>query len=190
MEIDWSFWFEAIRSVAIFIASCGVFVAGSALRTWKKQRLSNLAEEVIILAHKANDIIQHVRSPYTRDGEGSSRQQDEGEDEGRRRLKNCYFAPLERLDECREDIQKFFAVKVKADLYFQGEDVGYEIDKFRDVIADIRVAVIMLMDERIFRKDELHEEYIRTFWEHGEDEIKLKIDKATQNIEDKLKKYL
>jgi hypothetical protein len=71
---------EFLKDLSIIVASCtAIYGIGSWRREYVGKKRAELAEEALCHFYEARDAIQHIRNPFSRGGEGSTRKADENE---------------------------------------------------------------------------------------------------------------
>lgn len=176
-------------SVTAIICTC--LVGGIGLWVWKKQRISQLAEEILIATYEIIRIINFARFPFSHDDEGTTRKKGNLESKIETSRKNAYFVPIERINQASDSLSKCESIRTKCRIYFK--EASKELDALFKTIMSIQNASLLLIE--YFEARELNKEPIKqaekTIWYQGEnDSINKLIDENLQNIETQLKKFL
>ena len=186
--------FEFLESIfQIIIPSIISFIA---LQEWRRTKKANLAEEIIIIANELNDLIKSARFPGRYQNEGSSRENNNFENNkeannlSQEECKNSYYTAVERLNNESHLFAKISSLKIKASLSFPKLKISEDLDKYIEIRSEIRTASSCLIRtiDQPYKKE--MEGYKNSIWSISDmDEISLKQSDATKNIESKLKKY-
>lgn len=186
MEINYNLIFAAISAASTAIA---VWIAWQAMSTWKKQKRSKIAEEIIMMAYELKAIIGTVRNPFSYSSEGLSRKVEQGESSNDKDWLNSLFVPIERLNEHKDKLSEARIIQLKTQLYFP--NIGGEFDNLRKIIVEIEVAAVMRYRMREKMSSEESEKQENIIWNMGDKDIlNPRIEKCISNIEKELKKYL
>ena len=167
-----------------------------ALKEWRRTKKANLAEEIIIIANELNALIKWVRSPARYSNEGSSRENNnfennkEDKNRSQEEFKNAYYTAVERLNKENHLFAKISSLKIKSNLYFPKLKISEDLEKYIEIRNEIISASRWLIRnvDKPYKKE--MEGYRNSIWSISDkDEISLKQSDATKNIESKLKKY-
>ena len=167
-----------------------------ALNEWRRAKKANLAEEIIIIANELNDLIKRARFPGRYQNEGSSRENNnfennkEANNRSQEECKNSYYTAVERLNKDNHLFAKISSLKIKASLSFPKLKISEDLDKYIEIRSEIMSASSWLIRtiDQPYKKE--MEGYKNSIWSISDtDEISLKQSDATKNIESKLKKY-
>ncbi len=109
------------------------------------KRRFELAETLLADAYRFSDLMGSVRTGWSMEGEGKSRPEDVGEPESLKRLKDSYFAPIERLQQHSEFINGFRAKRHTARAYF-GSNAVQAFQFFDQSIVSVQTASETLIE--------------------------------------------
>lgn len=109
------------------------------------KRRFELAESLLADAFRFRDLMRYVRNGFLFGNEGETRNGSAGETEGLKRLRNSYFAPIERLQKESEFINGFFAKQHAAHAHF-GEDAQLAFRLFNEAILSVQAASEALIE--------------------------------------------
>ena len=170
----------------------GAITALCALKTWKKQKLSALAEEMIATAHSLHKIIaesrrrvplahEHARHPTYKDSDGL-------EQNG-----SVFVQTLERINQYQPELALANYTRLKGKLHFTQSAVD-ELDSLTQTLAGIKNAAISC--EEILRNNgdphkrapELLQRALAPI--DGADSVQIEALAHVQKIEELLKRYL
>ena len=189
---------ESIFQIIIpsIVSIITMIISFIALQEWRKTKKANLAEEIIIIANELNALIRWSRSPARYQNEGSSREINNFENNkginnrSQEECKNSYYVAVERLNKESHLFAKISILKIKANLSFPKLKISEDLDKYIEIKNEIISAsnwLIRAIDQPY--KEEM-EAYKNAIWSISDkDEISLKSNNATKNIEFNLKKY-
>ncbi len=182
-----------IEGIGAFFTLVAVLVGWFALNTWKKEKKSNLADEIINTTIQLKELIEWSRNPAHFD-EGKSRPLGNNENE-RNKLKDSYYVCQERLQNKIDLIQKIRLLKIKSSLHFSKLKIAEELERLLKVVIYIKNSSNWLIrDIENNLKDNKarieHQNKIYSSLQEGEDEIQKIIDEATTKITNILKVYL
>lgn len=192
----WDQLFGLVTAVSI---AAGAFIAWRGLRTWRQEQIERrqceLGEEALALMYEANDVFSAIRSPWSRTGEGSSRQRDENETEDERRARDDAYIPIERMNAHQAFFERVISVRPRFRAIF-GRKTDKPLTEILKIRNDIGLAVGMLSrlegreppkDEgRLQRHLERIEKYEAIKWaieDEAQDEIERRLLSATNQIE-------
>ncbi|MDD7971313.1 hypothetical protein [Roseinatronobacter alkalisoli] len=190
-------WSTVIQTFSAMVAAISVlFGVTSWRRTELGKRRVDLAEETVEIFGKLRDAFQHIRSPFSFSGEGSSRERNEGETPEESEILDRANIVFERYRKYENTFNRAYALKFRAKAYF-GKDVGNCFDEMFIIRAEIFSAAQSLarswrdQGRRKMNQGQLAQHIERMhkneeiFWETGgEDEIKKRINNSVQRIED------
>ena len=179
---------QGTQTAAIIVAA-GAATWG--FNTWRAQmagkRKFELAEDALTAFYEFEGVIKFVRSPWTKSNEGKDRPEREGESEGVARIRDSYFAPMQRLSNREELFARIRTLRLKFRTYF-GEEAEDAFQTAHTIPNEIMIAVHMLIDSvddpEILTSDPMYQEWKSTIWQHNnEDEIQQRINDAIELIE-------
>lgn len=197
MNNPWTFGWDQLFGLVMTIAVvAGAVIARSGLRTWRQEQVERrqceLAEEALALMYEANDVFGAIRSPWSRGGEGSSRQRDENETEGERRARDDAYIPIERMNEFHSFFERVISIRPRFRAIFgrQADEPLTEILKIRNEIG-LAVGMLSKLQNREPPTDERqaarHHERIQKYeavkWAEEGDEITTRLSRATEQVE-------
>lgn len=175
------------------------FVYG--VHAWKREfvgrRRIELAESTLAHFYEASAAIQAIRNPFSRSGEGKTRERSSGESPEESALLDQAFVVVERFDARKELFAELQSLKYRFMATF-GKDAGQPFDDLHSAVNKIFISAQILgrhywprqgrvpMADEQFRKhlDEM-EKHEHVFWDHGgeDDEIRDQVDKAIKKVE-------
>lgn len=188
---------DAITAGSFAIAALS-FVAG--VTAWKREfigrRRIELAETTLAQFYEASDVIRAIRSPFSYEGEGSSRKRSDSESEEESKILDQAYIVFERYDARKELFAELRSLKYRFMATF-GKDAGKPFDELNRSTNKIFVSARMLgryiwprqgraeMTEQALRKHlEMMTKHESVFWEGEEnDEIRKEVDAAVAQIE-------
>lgn len=187
-----------LQSISVIIAS-GVAIYG--INAWRKEfrgkRQIELAEEVLALFYKTEDIISSIRSPMSASDEGTSRVQEDDETEEIKKKRDLAYSLIERYNRSIEHFSKLFSLEYRYKALF-GSEKSRVFRDLRSIVSQMIVSAKRLYQlwpetlnddyisdekkERIFSSIRRHE---TTFWEGNSDDdpIREKLDKIIEIVE-------
>jgi hypothetical protein len=177
---------DLAASVVGAIATCfAAYVGYKALQSWKKIKKASLAEEIIILAHELQGVIEWSRFPGQYKEDGQTRERDPNENKSEAKCKDQYFSCVERLQKEQHVISQIPVLKIKADLYFSEFYISTKLSGFVDVMDDIKNSSISLIEGS--QNKGKHRSVI---WSSGKDDIiNKKVSDFVRGIESALQKF-
>lgn len=188
---------EFLKDLSIIVASCtAIYGIGSWRREYVGKKQAELAEEVLCLFYEARDAVQHIRSPFSRSNEGSSRKEGENETPAQKKAYDRAHVLFERFNTHIELFNKMHSVRYRFMTQF-GNDAGKPFEEFRRILNTMQTSAQLLATEwarnyghfQTEQKAEEHCDFIRKqeniFWEMlpEEDTIKPKVEKCIDDIE-------
>jgi len=187
-----------LQSVSVIIAS-GVAIYG--INAWRKEfrgkRQIELAEEVLALFYKTEDIISSIRSLLSANGEGTSRKQESDETEEEKKIRDQAYVFFERYNNSIEHFSKLFSLEYRYKAMF-GHEKAQVFKEVRSLVSQMRVSANrlsqlwpetldrkFLSNERKERLDNSIHRHEDTFWEGSseDDPIRQKLDKIIASVE-------
>jgi len=119
--------FNIVKEVVLLIVSIvGVWFAGNALYTWKKEFIGkkkiDLACDIVEQVCNMQDLINHARIPVSFVSEQKEIKEELKKDDVEiKENKLFYLVAKHRILKHREEIEKFFSLRNKAQLYWNKE---------------------------------------------------------------------
>ncbi len=190
-------WPTLLQTISVFVAAAAVVIGVS---SWRRsligQRKVDIAERALDHFVQARDAIRMIRNPVGYVGEGVTRQQEEGETEEVKLLRDRSYVAIERYNKKSILFAELAALKYRFSLYF-GEEYEVHFNTIEDVRNEIFNASMILREVWLrqgrvdMSKDEFAEHLDRmhkaeaVFWE-GYDEsdpISSRVDDALRQID-------
>ncbi len=186
-----------IASIAALCASlAAIYGINSWRREYRGKKLAELAEEVLCLFYEAQDAIHHIRSPFSRTGEGSTRKQGENETEEEKEAYDHAWVVFERYNTHVELFSKIYTLRYRFRVQF-GNEATKPFNDLRTIINEILASArrlgnlwsrygnhleVSIQVDAMFEKIQKHESVI---WESipEEDPINLRLEKCVTQIE-------
>lgn len=199
---NWPVLLDVVRTLAT-LAGVGVAIWG--VNKWRREQVGKrqceLAEDTLAIVYEAQSVFDHVRSPMSFEGEGSSRRAEAAESPQIKAQRDQNFIPLERLQRHESFFERVVALqpRVRAVLGRKASEPLAEILKMR---SDIVVAARMLSHFSEQLRDELdpevrrssrpqREQHESTKWKlSDDDDIDRRIRNATARLEQLLEPVL
>ena len=193
-----------IQNISIIIASAtAIYSIDQWRREHRGKRQADLAEEVLCLFYEAQDAVQHVRSPYSFGGEGSSRNAGENETPEQKDAFDKAFIVFERFTSHQELFNKIHSIRYRFMTQF-GLEAAKPFEDLRIITNEIQVSARMLAQlwanqDRDFRtesQDQDHFNQIKKhqaiFWEGPEamDPINPRLKRCVTEIENTCRNIL
>ena len=189
---------DFFRSISVLIAAL-TFIAG--VSAWKREfvgkRRIELAETVLALFYEAEDAIKQIRSPFSFDGEGSTRKHADNELEAESRILDQAYVVFERHQKREKLFAQIHSMRYRVMAAF-GSSAAEPFDELNKIIKEIFLAARMLgthywqrqgrveMASEEFKKhlEEMHS-YEAVFWCINEDTDKIlpRVRKAVEKLE-------
>lgn len=199
-EIDWSLFFDIVKSVSIIIAS---IVAVYGINSWRREtkwkRKYELAEEVLSLFYEVQEAISIIRSPLGYSGEGQTRKRTENEDPKDTEVLDRAYTVIERYEKNKDPFNKLRAIKFRFKAVF-GKETAKPFNRIAKLTNKILTVSTFLgnrywkdQGNRIFKEGEFEKhlkrmhEYEAIIWEgheDGKDEIKKEVSEIIKEIEE------
>lgn len=188
---------EVLSSVSIIIASCvAIYGIDAWRREFRGKRQIELAEDTLALFYEAQDVIRAIRSPLSRQGEGTSREPQENESPTQKAACDAAYVVLERYQKRQELFNKIYSMRYQFMARF-GPKKAKPFEDLRGIVNEIfgaarRLAHLWAKDISLLRSDEQAEQhsekqqkYEAIFWDtYGEDDpINPKLDQVISDIE-------
>lgn len=188
---------EILKNISIILASCtAIYGIGSWRREYVGKKRVELAEDALCLFYEARDAIQHIRNPFSRGDEGSTRKAAENETPEQKEAYDRAYVLIERFNAHIELFNKMHVIRYRFMAQF-GTDAGKPFEDFRRMLNEIQVSAQALAREwakkyRYFRTEgqqNTHDEFVKKqeniFWETlpAEDTIKPRVEKCIDDIE-------
>lgn len=184
-----------VQNLESFSIIIGAGVAVWGIKAWRHELIErkkiDLAEELLTGFYEFQDLMLWVRSPFN-SGEGTTRKGSKNESNSEKRIKDTYFAPIEKLNEQRAFLGKLKALKYRSKAYF-GEDAVKPFILLNDVRSSVTSSAQMLI---ICYGDGTNKETLKKWkadigWvKKDDDKIIKKINEAVNQIELICKPYL
>lgn len=151
---------DLISSIPVAIAALSVAVAAISVVlgvfAWRREfigkRRIELTESVLARFYEAADVIRAIRSPLSREDEGSSRKRSEGETAQETRMLDQAYVVFERY----QSRQSLFAQIRSAKYQFMaafGEEAEVPFDELASAVGKILIAARMLGLYRLRQED-------------------------------------
>ena len=181
--------FNVVKEILTLIIACaGVWVAWSALKTWKKEFIGkkkiDLACDIVEQICNIQDIIRYARNPAFFTNESNKIIKDFNKDkEEFKENKIHYLAAKYRFYNKKEEINNFFKLRNKAQLYWD-KNILDLFNKLNEIIVSINTAAELLYesDDLDFKSRVKFEKNI--WWNFKNDD---EIEKNVQKIVDEFK---
>ena len=185
------FWLEAIQAGAVCF---GVYVAWRGLRTWRSEvigrRRIEIAEEALSAFHEAAKVIRWARSPFSYEGEGSSRPREANESNSK--TKDSYYVPVERLRKRQTVFDTLEMVMPKAIIHFEG--AADPFNEIQDICINIEQSsfnLIQTADREIdWNNDPYRKWYTTIRSTDNENAVTSQLETAVSQIDEILKPHL
>ena len=197
--MDWSLFFEILKSISIITASAvAIFGINAWRREIKWKRKYELAEETLSLLYEVRDIISIIRSPIGHINEGKSRRKDPSESKEDSDLFDQAYTPIERFENNKDAIFKLKSISYRFKALFGKESGQPFIDLIKLINKILHTAQILKRDWKKQRNSYLNEERFQRLedkirqnesiiWEGHDDEtndiIKEDLDRITKDFE-------
>jgi hypothetical protein len=115
---------EFLKDLSIIVASCtAIYGIGSWRREYVGKKRAELAEEVLCLFYEARDAVQHIRNPFSRSNEGSSRKAGENETPEQKEAYDRAYVLFERFNTHIDLFSKMHSIRYRFMAQF-GTDAG------------------------------------------------------------------
>jgi hypothetical protein len=199
--MDWPDLWKAAPSIiqAISVAITAYFASRS-LSAWRTQligkRKFEIAEETIVAAYKARDVLSWVRNPAVFSGEKLERPLQPHESDGEKRLRDTFFAPIQRIKDTSDDFAQLGKMRHLCQAHF-GDEASSAIDEFFKIRSEISIAANMLIEHvgEDSGTEETKKFYADLRWDiwgtgNEKDKLKPRIDKALQTLSGICTKHL
>jgi hypothetical protein len=188
---------EFLKDISVIVASCtAIYGIGSWRREYRGKKMADLAEEALCLFYEARDAIQHIRNPFSRGDEGSTRKSDENETPEQKEAYDRAYVLIERFNTHIDLFNKMHSIRYRFMAQF-GADAGKPFEDFRKILNEIHVSAQTLgrlwaeqfrsfrTERNVSQHDDLIERQENIFWEGlpEEDPIKPKVEECIKNIE-------
>ncbi len=123
---------QFLQTASVVIAAASfVYGIGSWRRAAIGQKRVDLAVDGIIAFREVEQVFREVRSPFSRDGEGSTRKLRTGELESDAKLSQQAYVAMERMNSRSEKFAKLQSLRHQFEAYYGKE----ALEPFNDVIA-------------------------------------------------------
>jgi len=180
---------EIINTLAIVIASV---VAICGITAWRKEfqgkRNIELAEEVLVLFYEAKDGINAIRSPFSFEGEGSTRKPQEEETAEQKEARDRAYVVYERFDKWKDIFNEILSKRYQFMARF-GTEKAQPFEELKRIVLDIQCAANELADMWCeVSYDEQNKKRLKElkkiFWCQGDnDPIIPRLEKVISDIE-------
>lgn len=153
-----------------------------------RKRKQEIAEEVLAGAYELRAIIKGARFPASFSGESEGRQRAPDEPDSVAQTRDSYYVPIARMDRSEERIVAILSKRFRTSALL-GEESANQLDSFRVIMNEIRLAARMLIDsvgsgaERL--PENLSKKHRNTIWSMFEDPDPLdaRLDQIVTRIE-------
>ncbi len=186
--MSWTPFITAAGSILAAFAGAAL-AAHFGFKRWREQRWferrEHLAEQVLADFYDVRIVFRWVRSPGAFGGEGETRPRPKQEEPpGLERLRNAYFAPIERIKAQKELFARLAVARFRFMALF-GVGAAAPFEKIQKVQTDIVFAAQELIEEAGHEQDETTTKNKRTIWWRTDtrDEITKVIEEAVGQIE-------
>lgn len=178
--------FNVVKEIlTLIIAGAGVWVAWSALKTWKKEFIGkkkiDLACDIVEQACNMQNFINNIRNPIC-DFSEKEKIIEILSKENKQINKNkvIYLIPRMRMHKYKNDIEKFFSLKNKAQLYWDKEiiDLFYELNNIFQSIYDYSE----FLYTQLMPQDTINKATKIIFYSKDNDEIVVKVQKIVDEF--------
>ena len=185
--------FNIVKDIlTLIIAGAGVIIAGMALYTWRKEFIGkkkiDLACDIVEQVCNMQNFINYIRNPICDFSEKEQIiEQLSKENEEINRNKVIYLIPRMRMHKFKKDIEKFFALKNKAQLYWNKEivDLFYELNNIFQSIYDYSEYLYT----QLMPQDTINKATKIIFYSKDNDEIVVKVQKIVDEFKLNLEKF-
>jgi hypothetical protein len=136
-----------VQAVSILVTSIFAIIS---LRAWRRQligkRRFEVAEEVILAAHRAQGALEWIRNGFSFSTEAEDRPKPSGETENEARLRDSYYVPLKRLRDSAETFIGLSKAYLLCKVHF-GSEAAKAIDEILRIQNNIAIDAKMLLDD-------------------------------------------
>ena len=174
------------ESVSLVIMGAGVVIAGMALYTWKKEFIGkkkiDLACDIVEQVCNMQDIINYMRNPIRYFDEAKEIKEKLDKEKESFNKKNIpLFIPRLRMYKKKKEIENFFDLKNKAQIYW-GKDIVNLFDELNFIFQEISdISEILITKQVIPEKEFVRYSKILTN-SFDNDEISNKVQKIVDEF--------
>lgn len=185
---------------AIIIAGAAIYGICAWKREFRGKRQIELAEDVLALFYEAREAITAIRSLYSYEGEGSTREPAENETPEEKKVKDRAYIVWERHKKCKSLFSKLHSIRYRF-MAQVGVKEAKPFEQLRKIVSKILLAASTLSElwvegmlpHQPEKQEELRKEikkYEAIFWWQGSkddiskraDEVVADMDKTCKNI--------
>jgi len=193
--------FNIISDIAV---ACGALVAIGGVNTWKKElrwkKLSDAAENYLLLIYSIEDAITEIRSPLSSSSEYADRKVSGEESPEEKDANDSHYVVMSRIRNNKDIIDKIRVIKNQCKALF-GNSHTSSIDSLYKIILDIYNSANALREHYwitpdVFINENERENFFeekrrleKNIWGTKEDKIGIEINRLVTNAEDTFRPF-